>query len=138
MLGLRTMLIKSYTHGNFLVQGAVFRSARDWASLGNLYLQDGVWNGERILPEGFVKFVSTLAPAWEADNRRTYGGFFWLNGEDAYPVSRDAYYMSGVGGQTTLIVPSHDLVIVRQGHYKGVGPGGRALRKAIAILMEAI
>ena len=42
-----------------------------------------VWNGERILPEGFVKFVSTLAPAWEADKRPIYGGFFWLNGDEA-------------------------------------------------------
>jgi CubicO group peptidase (beta-lactamase class C family) len=137
-IGIRNTVMETDPYGNFLTQGYELAPARDWARLANLYLQDGVWNGERILPEGFVKFVSTLAPAWEADNRRTYGGFFWLNGEDAYPVPRDAYYMSGVGGQTTLIVPSHDLVIVRQGHYKGVGPGGRALRKAIAILMEAI
>mgnify|MGYP006378326285 CR=1 FL=1 len=40
-------------------------------------------------------------------------------------MPKDAYYMTGVGGQTTLIVPSHDLGVVRQGHYKGVGPGGR-------------
>jgi len=83
-----------------------------------MYLQDGVWNGERILPEGFVKFVSSLAPAWEADKRHIYGGFFWLNGESSFAAPKDAYYMSGVGGQTTLIVPSHDLVVVRLGHYK--------------------
>jgi len=65
----------------------------------------GVWNGERILPEGYTTFVSTLAPAWAADNRPIYGAFFWLNGDGQYPVPRDAYYMAGAGGQTTLIIP---------------------------------
>ena len=46
--------------------------------------------------------------------------------------------MSGVGGQTVLIIPSHDLAIVRLGHYKGVAPGGRALRKAVALLVDAV
>jgi CubicO group peptidase (beta-lactamase class C family) len=62
-LGMRTMVVETDPFGNFLAQGYEFASARDWARLGNLYLQDGVWSGERILPEGFVKFVSTLAPA---------------------------------------------------------------------------
>jgi CubicO group peptidase (beta-lactamase class C family) len=137
-IGIRNMVLETDPYGNFLTQGYELGAGRDWARLANLYLQDGVWNGERILPEGFVKFVSTLAPAWEADKRPIYGGFFWLNGEETFPVPKDAYYMSGVGGQTTLIVPSHDLVIVRLGHYKGAGPGGRALRKAIAVLMEAV
>ncbi len=112
--------------------------ARDWARLGNLYLQDGVWNGERILPEGYVKFVSTLAPAWEADKRPVYGGFFWINGEGTFPVPREAYYMAGAGGQTTLIVPSHDLVVVRLGHFKGSTPGAASFRTALALLMEAV
>jgi CubicO group peptidase (beta-lactamase class C family) len=137
-IGVRTMVMETDPHGNFLTQGYELASGRDWARLGNLYLQDGVWNGERILPEGFAKFVSTLAPAWEADGRRVYGGFFWLNLEGAFPVPRDAYYMSGAGGQTTLIVPSHDLVVVRLGHFKGSGPGGRSLRKALSLLMEAV
>ncbi len=137
-IGIRTMVMDTDPFGNFLTQGYELGSARDWARLANLYLQDGVWNGERILPEGFVKFVSSLAPAWEADKRLIYGGFFWLNREGAYPAPPDAYYMTGVGGQTTLIVPSHDLVIVRLGHYKGAGPGGRALRTAIAMIMEAV
>ena len=46
--------------------------------------------------------------------------------------------MSGVGGQTVLMVPSHQLAIVRLGHYKGATPGGVALRKAVGILMDAV
>ena len=137
-LGIRTMVLDTDPFGNFLTQGYELASGRDWARLANLYLQDGVWNGERILPEGFVKFVSTLAPAWEADQRPIYGGFFWLNGDSSFPAPKGAYYMSGVGSQNVLIVPSHDLVVVRLGHYKGGQPGGRALRTAVSMLMEAI
>jgi CubicO group peptidase (beta-lactamase class C family) len=137
-IGIRTMVLQTDPFGNFLTHGYELGSARDWARLANLYLQDGVSNGERILAEGFVKFVSSLAPAWEADQRPVYGGFFWLNGDSTFPAPKDAYYMAGVGGQTVLIVPSHELVVVRLGHYKGAGPGGRALRAAVAILMQSV
>ncbi|HEY6258467.1 MAG TPA: 6-aminohexanoate hydrolase, partial [Xanthobacteraceae bacterium] len=132
------MVIETDPFGNFLGQGYVLGSGRDWARLGNLYLQDGVWNDERILPEGYVKFVSTVAPAWEADGRPVYGGFFWINGTGMFPVPKEAYYMSGAGGQRTLIIPSHDLVVVRMGHSKGEGPGAESLAKALALLMEAV
>ncbi|MBI5691291.1 MAG: serine hydrolase [Verrucomicrobia bacterium] len=137
-LGIRTMVLETDCLGNFLTQGYEFASARDWARLGNLYLQDGVWNGERLLPEGFVKFASTLAPAWVADGRPIYGGFFWINGDGAYPVPTDAYFMAGAGGQVTMIIPSHDLVVARLGHYKGDGPGRAALKRALALLLEAV
>ncbi len=137
-LGIRTMVLETDPFGNFLTQGYELASGRDWARLGNLYLQDGVWNGERILPEGYVTFVSTLAPAWVADKRPVYGGFFWINGAGELPVPREAYYMSGAGGQTTLIVPSHDLVVVRLGHYKGSDPGEESFARALALLMEAV
>lgn len=137
-LGMRTMVMETDPFGNFLTQGYEFASGRDWARLGNLYLQDGVWSGERILPEGFVSFVSTLAPAWEADKRRIYGGFFWLNLERSFPVPPDAYYMAGAGGQTTLIIPSHDLVVVRLGHYKGSLAGDRGFERALTLLMQAV
>jgi CubicO group peptidase (beta-lactamase class C family) len=87
-LGIRDMVLETDPYGNFLIQGYEFGSGRAWARLGNLYLQDGVWNDERILPEGFAEFVSTLAPAWEADGRPIYGGFFWINGEGRFPVPR--------------------------------------------------
>lgn len=137
-LGIRTMVMETDPYGNFLTQGYEFMSGRDWARLGNLYLQDGMWNGERLLPEGFVKFVSTVAPAWAADKRMIYGGFFWINGTGSFPVPTDAYHMAGAGGQTTLIIPSHDLVVVRIGHFKGSRPGGEAFRRALGLLMEAI
>jgi CubicO group peptidase (beta-lactamase class C family) len=137
-LGIRTMVMETDPFGNFLGQGYELGSGRDWARLGNLYLQDGVWNGERILPEGYAKFVSTPAPAWEADKRPIYGGFFWINGDRRFPVPRDAYYMAGAGGQTTLVIPSHDLVVVRLGHFKGAIPGAASFTRALALLMQAV
>jgi CubicO group peptidase (beta-lactamase class C family) len=137
-LGIRTMVIETDPFGNFLGQGYELASGRDWARLGNLYLQDGVWNDERVLPEGYAKFVSTLAPAWEADKRPIYGGFFWINGDGRFPVPRDAYYMAGAGGQTTLIIPSHDLVVVRLGHFKGAASGAASFERALSLLMQAV
>jgi len=137
-VGIRTMVLETDPYGNFLTQGYEFGSGRDWARLGNLYLQDGVWNGERILPEGFVKFVSTIAPAWEADKRPIYGAFFWINGDGGYPVPKESYYMAGAGGQFTMIIPSHDLVVVRLGHYRGSREGTQSFRKSLALLMEAV
>jgi CubicO group peptidase (beta-lactamase class C family) len=137
-IGIRTMVMETDPFGNFLTQGYEYASGRDWARLGNLYLQDGVWNGERILPEGYVKFASTLAPAWEADERPIYGAFFWINGDGKFPVPRDAYYMAGAGGQTTLIIPSHELVVVRMGHYKGSAPGTEAFKRSLSLLMETV
>ena len=137
-LGMRSVVIETDPYGDFLTQGYDFASARDWARLGNLYLQDGVWNGERILPEGFVRFVSTVAPAWTADGRPIYGGFFWINGDGDLPVPRDAYFMAGAGGQFTIIIPSHDLVVVRQGHYRGSAVGTQSFKKTLALLVTAV
>ncbi|AUD01049.1 serine hydrolase domain-containing protein [Spirosoma pollinicola] len=137
-IGVRTMVMEADPSGNFLTQGYEFASGRDWARLGNLYLQDGVWNGERILAPGFTKFVSTLAEPWIADGRPIYGGLFWINGDGARPIPKESYMMLGAGGQSVAMIPSHDLVVVRLGHYKGARAGGKALDKAYALLMEAV
>jgi CubicO group peptidase (beta-lactamase class C family) len=137
-IGIRNFVVEADPYGNFLLQGYELGSGRDWARLGNLYLQDGVWNGERILPEGYAKFVSTVAPAWAADGRPVYGGFFWINTLETFPIPKEAYYMAGAGGQNTIIIPSHSLVVVRLGHYKGQDEADRALSKALALLMEGI
>lgn len=137
-IGVRSMVIETDPFGNLLTQGYDLACARDWARLGNLYLEDGVWNGQRILPKGYVKFVSTLAPAWVADGRPIYGGFFWINGDADLPVPKDAYYMAGAGGQYTMIIPSHDLVVVRLGHFKGDAAGTQDLYKALVLLQAAV
>jgi CubicO group peptidase (beta-lactamase class C family) len=138
-LGIRDAVMETDPYGNFLTQGYELLPARDWARLANLYLQDGVWNGERILPEGYVDHVRTLAPAWVADGRPVYGGgFFWVNGDGGWPLPKDAFSMQGAGGQSATIVPSHHLVIVRLGKYAGAQAGGRALRRAMELLMEAV
>ena len=138
-IGIRKMYLETDPFGNFLLQGYEFGTGRNWARLGMLYLQDGVWDGERILPEGWVEYASTVAPAWEADGQPVYGGsFFWINGMGSFPVPETAYFMAGAGGQYTILIPTHDMVVVRLGHNKGSGPGGRALRNALALLMEAV
>ena len=138
-IGIRDGLIETDPQGNFLGQGLAFMPARDWARLGNLYLQDGVWDGERILPEGYVEYASTLAPTWVSDGRLQYGGaFFWVNGQGSQGLPESAFSMRGAGGQSTTIIPTHDLVVVRLGKYTGSGPGGRALNQAFELLMEAV
>ena len=137
-IGIRSAVLESDANGNFLTQGYDLMAGRDWARLGNLYLQDGMWNGERILPEGYVKFVSTLAPAWVADGRPIYGGLFWINGDGAMPIPKDAYSMLGAGGQHTIIIPSHDLVVVRLGRYAGARPGAASLNRSLALLVALV
>ena len=138
-IGIRDGLIETDPQGNFLGQGLAFMPARDWARLGNLYLEDGVWDGERILPEGYVEYASTLAPTWVSDGRLQYGGaFFWVNGQGSQGLPESAFSMRGAGGQSTTIIPTHDLVVVRLGKYTGSGPGGRALNQAFELLMEAV
>jgi CubicO group peptidase (beta-lactamase class C family) len=129
------MVLEPDPYGNFLLNGYELAPARDWARLGLLYLQDGVWNGERLLPEGWVDFVRTPAPAW---SEPVYGGMFWLNWTGTWPVPADAFYMAGAGGQYVFIVPTHDLVVVRLGHYKGQYAGEQALWTALGLLRDSV
>jgi CubicO group peptidase (beta-lactamase class C family) len=134
-IGIRRQVLETDPYGNFLLSGYDYGTARNWARLGMLYLNDGVWNGERLLPEGFVKFVSTPAPAWRDSS---YGGMVWVNARGAWNLPRDAFAFRGAGGQDTYVVPSRDLVVVRMGHFPGARVGGQDLARALALLMEAI
>ncbi len=134
-IGIRRQVLEPDPWGNFLLTGYDYGTARNWARLGMLYLQDGVWLGERLLPEGWAQLVATPAPAWE---RPLYGGMFWLNRTGVLELPEDAYYMAGAGGQHTIIVPSLDLVVVRLGHLRGGPHAGPSLNRALRLLVEAL
>jgi len=134
-IGIRKQVLETDPYGNFLLTGYDYGTARNWARIGQLYLQDGMWQGKRLLPDGWAKFVSTPAPAW---TRPVYGGLFWVNGDGGLPIPKSAYYANGAGGQRTFIIPTHDLVVVRMGHYRGDRAGMRALNGALAALMKAV
>jgi len=134
-IGIRRQVMETDPYGNFLLTGYDYGTARNWARLGQLYLQDGMWQGQRILPEGWSTFVSTHAPAW---TRPEYGGFFWLNGTGNWSLPRETYFAAGAGGQNTWIVPSLDLVIVRMGHMRGQGAARRATNTALGLIMESL
>jgi CubicO group peptidase (beta-lactamase class C family) len=134
-IGIRRQVLETDPYGNFLISGYDYGTPRNWARIGQLYLQDGMWQGTRILPEGWAKFVSTPAPAW---SRPVYGGLFWVNGDGGWNLPRDAYFAAGAGGQNTFVVPSHQMVIVRMGHARGQGAGRRATNTALKLLMDAV
>ncbi|MEM5515495.1 serine hydrolase [Henriciella sp. AS95] len=107
--------------GTFLGGSLVWASARDFAKFGYLYLRDGVWEGERLLPEGWVDFSRTGA---QGDDGNVYGAGWWITtyGEDPAPEYQlrnappwDSFAAEGHEGQTLYVVPSRDLVIVRLG-----------------------
>lgn len=107
-------------YGDFLMSGQTYSSARDFARFGWLYANDGVWNGERILPEGWAKFVSTLSPLQPGDNGPRYGAQSWIyTGMEG--LATDAYTPSGAQGQYAMIIPSYRTVVVRRGFDAGSG-----------------
>ena len=131
-VGMRNVVLETDTYGNFIMTGYDFASAYDWARFGLLHLWDGVWLGERILPEGWVEFISTPSDSYDG-----YGGLFWLNAGGAFPdLPRDAFWSAGFMGQFTIIIPSLDMVIVRL----GPSPGGYAgyVNRVIVGIMEAM
>jgi CubicO group peptidase (beta-lactamase class C family) len=134
-IGIRRQVLETDPYGNFLLTGYDYGTPRNWARLGLLYLQDGMWQGQRLLPEGWARFVSTPAPAWKTP---VYGGLFWVNGDGGWPIPKSSYLMNGAGGQRTVIIPSHDLVVVRMGHHRGDRAGMAALRASLAELMLGV
>lgn len=134
-IGIRRQVLETDPYGNFLITGYDYGTARNWARIGLLYLQDGMWQGQRLLPEGWATFVSTPAPAWR---RPEYGGFFWLNRTNNWNLPAETYFAAGAGGQNTWIVPSLDLVIVRMGHMRGQGAARRPTNTALGLVVEAI
>lgn len=142
-LNMCSAIIEPDASGSFVGSSYMFASPRDWARFGLFTLRDGVWNGERILPEGWMKYSTTptpLAPKGE------YGAHFWLNaGEKGNPKNRtypslptDLYYLSGFNGQVVAVIPSRDIVIVRMGvaHDESSWPQEEFIRQVLESILK--
>jgi CubicO group peptidase (beta-lactamase class C family) len=113
-IGMRNTLVSTDRFGDFILSSQIYTNARDLARIGLLYQQGGVWDGERLISEDWIEFVTTPAPA-SAANGNNYGGQFWLVPDDRNDVPKSAYSTAGNRGQYVIVVPTHDTVIVRRG-----------------------
>ena len=119
-IGMGSAIIEPDAAGIFVGSSFMYATARDWARFGLLYLQDGIWQGKRILPEGWVNYSITPAPL--APNRE-YGAHFWLKVplpfqsriRPAHLLPADAFFAAGHEGQFVTVIPSQKLVVVRLG-----------------------
>jgi len=127
-LGIRTVSLETDNNGTFVGSSFIYASARDWARLGQFCLQDGTWQGKRLLPEGWLDYSTTPTPNNPLNN---YGAHFWLNADPenkqlqrTWPdLPADAYSMDGFQGQRVIIIPSEQLVVVRLGFSEGPNRG---------------
>lgn len=125
-IGMRTAVLETDPSGTFVGSSYCYASARDWARLGLLFLQDGVFRGTRILPEGWVAQSTKDVPA----SHGRYGYQIWLNRDPdgdgerqrKWPdLPEDLFSMDGHEGQYCVISPAAELVIVRMGCTKSGG-----------------
>jgi len=143
-LGMEHVTLEFDGAGTPIGSSHMWASARDWARFGQLYLDDGVVGGERILPEGWVGYSARLTPGSEAYG---YGAGFWTNrGTNGGAAKRiglgmppDSFMARGTQGQYVVIVPSARLVVVRLGmaHDRCEDIDGVARLVADAIAAEA-
>ena len=142
-IGMTSALVETDASGSFLGSSFVFATARDWARFGQLHLQDGVWEGERVLPEGWVDYVRTPTPGAA---RGEYGAHWWLNaGRPGAPedrtwpsVPRDAFAARGMSGQYVVVVPSAELVVVRLGLAQAEGDALHGIERLVARAIGAV
>ena len=119
-LGMTSALIEPDASGTFVGSSFMLATARDWARFGQLYLQDGVWQGRRLLPSGWVDFSTRPTPQSPG---LIYGAHWWLGlkpelgggSAAAARIPRDAFFAVGHEGQVLTVIPSRRLVVVRLG-----------------------
>jgi CubicO group peptidase (beta-lactamase class C family) len=105
-IGMKSPLPKFDTSGTFVGSSYCLAIPQDFARFGYLYLRDGVWDGRRILPEGWVDYARTCI---HHDAEGAYGAHWWVK------YGTPWFFASGYDGQRTLVAPDRDVVIVRCG-----------------------
>lgn len=112
-LQMSSAFIETDESGTLIGSSYGYATPRDWAKYGLLYLHDGVWNGKRLLPEGWTTYTREEAQG----SKGIYGAHFWLNknGSEYPDAPHDLYSANGYQGQFVFIIPSRNVVIVRMG-----------------------
>lgn len=95
--------------GTFVGSSYVHAPAREMAKFGLLYLRDGIWDGNRVLPEGWVDH-GRRQRSWDPADQVGYGAHWWTTNDDL-----GTFRAAGYQGQAIVICPAHDVVIVRMG-----------------------
>lgn len=116
-LGMRHSFAEADLRGDYILSSRVWTTARDLARFGQFCLNDGVWNSERLLPAGWVKYVTTPSGP-QPPGAFGYGATFWLMNKSP-GVPADTYSANGNRGQFVVVVPSRGIVIVRRGEDPG-------------------
>lgn len=112
-IGMPDAVFETDPSGTLVGSSYLYATLRDFARFGLLYLRDGVFNGERILPAGWVDYTTTPA----GNSLGSYGSLFWLNKRKYYPSAPDDMYScNGHDGQRIFIIPSKDLIVVVLGY----------------------
>ncbi len=140
-IGLRSAVFGVDASGTFIGSSYLYATARDFARFGLFCLNDGVWNGERLLPEGWLAYSTTPAPKAP---KGEYGAFFWTNrGNPPDSANRmlpkmppDTFWADGYQAQQIVICPSLKLVVVRLGMTWDSNWGGDAFLEAVAAAIK--
>jgi CubicO group peptidase (beta-lactamase class C family) len=126
-IGMYHAVLEPDAGGTFVGSSYCYATARDWARFGLLYLYDGIWRGQRILPEGWVRFTRT------GDG---YGALWWLN-NGRWPLApADCFSCEGYEGQHIWVIPSRRLVVVRLALERQRLDADRMLGELLAALPE--
>jgi CubicO group peptidase (beta-lactamase class C family) len=128
-LGMRSAVARFDAAGTFIGSSFVYATARDFARFGLLYLHDGMVDGDRILPEGWVEHARRPVPVPETETYG-YGAHWWLAPEF------NAFACHGHEGQRIVVVPDHNAVVVRLG--KTTAEHGDALNAAMHDLLRSL
>jgi CubicO group peptidase (beta-lactamase class C family) len=128
-IGMNSAIAKFDDAGTFVGSSFVYATARDFARFGYLYLNDGLWNGKRLLPEGWVEYAGRVV-AHDPDMLMEYGAQWWV-----WPDDEDSIMAHGYEGQILWVSPRRDLVIVHCGKTDALY--GAQLRSMVAGLVEA-
>ena len=112
-IGITDAIFEPDESGTLVGSSYLYMKARDYARFALLYIQDGIFDGNRILPEGWVDYVTTTA----SNSNGGYGSFFWLNQDGGIKSAPEDMYMCvGHDGQRIYIIPSLDLITVVLGY----------------------